>query len=104
MMSKLSNPDKPKKTARLEVRVTEDYKKNIETAAYLQGQNMTEYVLDALAEAANKTIRQHQILELTQKDINSFVDVLLNAPTPTEQAINDVKWYKKIIDRNHQKK
>lgn len=104
MMSQLSNPDKPKKTARLEVRVTEDYKKNIETAAYLQGQNMTEYVLDVLAKAANKTIRQHQILELTKKDINSFVDVLLNPPTLTEQAINDAKWYKEMIDNNHQKK
>lgn len=99
-MSLLSKPDKPKKTARLEVRVTEDYKKNIETAAYLRGQNMTEYVLDVLAEASNKTIRQHQILELAKKDINSFVDALLNPPTPTEQAMNDADWYKQTINNN----
>lgn len=99
-MMSISKPDKPKKTARLEVRVTEEYKKNIETAAYLRGQNMTEYVLDILTEAANKTIRQHKILELTKKDIHSFVDVLLNPPTPTEKAMNDAQWYKQTINNN----
>lgn len=99
-MSKSAKIDKPKKTARLEVRVTEDYKKNIETAAYLRGQNMTEYVLDVLAEASNQTIRQHQLLELTKNDLNSFVDALLNPSVPTEQAINDAEWYKQIIEKN----
>ena len=99
-MNKLSEMGKPKKTARLEVRVTEDYKKNIETAAYLRGQNMTEYVLDVLAEASSKTIRQHQLLELTKNDIDSFVDALLNSPVPTEQAINDAQWYRKTMENN----
>lgn len=99
-MNKLSKTDKPKKTARLEVRVTKDYKKNVETAAYLRGQNMTEYVLEVLAEASNKTIRQHQLLELTKNDIDSFVDALLNPSVPTEQAINDAEWYQKTIENN----
>lgn len=102
-MSQSSQTEKPKKTARLEVRVTEEYKKNIETAAYLRGQNMTEYVLDVLAEASHKTIREHQILELTKKDINSFVDALLNPPAPTKQATSDAAWYREIIERNNQK-
>jgi uncharacterized protein (DUF1778 family) len=99
-MSKSAKIDKPKKTSRLEVRVTEDYKKNLETAAYLRGQNMTEYVLDVLAEASNQTIRQHQLLELTKNDLNSFVNALLNPAVPTEQAINDAEWYKQIIENN----
>jgi uncharacterized protein (DUF1778 family) len=99
-MSKSAKTDKPKKTSRLEVRVTEDYKKNIETAAYLRGQNMTEYVLDVLAEASNQTIKQHQLLELTRNDLNSFVDALLNPSVPTEQAVNDAKWYQQIIENN----
>ena len=100
-MNKLSKPEKPKKTARLEVRVTEEYKQNIETAAYLRGQNMTEYVLDVLAEAADKTIRQHQILELTKKDLDKFVEALLNNSMSTEQAISDVQWYKQVINNNN---
>lgn len=99
-MDRLSETNKPKKTARLEVRVTEDYKKNVETAAYLRGQNMTEYVLDVLAEASNKTIKQHQLLELTKNDIDAFVDALLNPAYPTEQAIEDAKWYKKTMENN----
>ena len=99
-MSKSPKTAKPKKTARLEVRVTEDYKQNIETAAYLRGQNMTEYVLDVLAEASDKTIRQHQLLELTKNDIDSFVDTLLNPAVPTEQAVNDAEWYQKTIENN----
>ncbi len=60
-MSKISKPDKPAKTARLEVKVTEEYKHKIETAAYLQEQNVTEYVLDALAKASNFVIFQISI-------------------------------------------
>ena len=102
-MNKLSKPDKPKKTARLEVRVTEEYKQNIETAAYLRGQNMTEYVLDVLAEAADQTIRKHQILELTKKDLDNFVEALLNPSMATEQAISDAQWYKQQIINKNQK-
>lgn len=102
-MSQSAKTEKLKKTARLEVRVTEDYKKNIETAAFLRGQSMTEYVLDVLAEASHKTIKEHQILELTKKDINSFVDALLNPSVATEQAILDAEWYRQIIDTNNQK-
>ena len=61
---------------------------------------MTEYVLDVLAEASSKTIKQHQLLELTKKDLDSFVDALLNIPSPTEQAINDVERYQKTIKNN----
>ena len=99
-MSKLSKPNKPKKTARLEIRVTEEYKQNIETAAYLQGQNMTEYVLDVLAKASDRTIRQHQILKLSKRDSEHFVDALLNPSFPSQQAIDDAEWYKKTIKCN----
>lgn len=101
-MIESSKTDKLKKTARLEVRVTEESKKNIEAAAYLRGQNLTEYVLDVLVEASQETIKQHQLLELTKNDLNSFVDALLNPGVSTEQAINDAKWYQKIIAQNHQ--
>lgn len=101
-MIESSKTDKLKKTARLEVRVTEESKKNIEAAAYLRGQNLTEYVLDVLVEASQETIRQHQLLELTKNDLKSFVDALLNPAVPTKQAINDAKWYQKIIAQNHQ--
>jgi uncharacterized protein (DUF1778 family) len=101
-MIESSKTDKLKKTARLEVRVTEESKKNIEAAAYLRGQNLTEYVLDVLVEASQETIKQHQLLELTKNDLNSFVDALLNPAVPTEQATNDAKWYQKIIAQNHQ--
>lgn len=100
-MIESSKTDKPKKTDRLEVRVTEESKKNIEAAAYLRGQNLTEYVLDVLTAASQETIRQHQLLELSKNDLNSFVDALLNPAVTTEQAINDAKWYKKIIAQNN---
>ncbi len=100
-MSQLPKTDKPKKTARLEVRVTESYKQKIETAAYLRGQNLTEYVLDVLTEDAQKTIREHQVLELSGKDRDRFVDALLNPSVPSERAVNDAEWYKKTIENNN---
>ena len=61
---------------------------------------MTEYVLDVLTKAAQETIREHQILELSGKDRDRFIDALLNPSVPSEQAINDAQWYKKTIENN----
>lgn len=90
---------KIRKNARLEARVTEEQKQLMERAACLRGQNLTEFMVSVLAEAATQIIKDHELLELTNRDRQVFAEALLNPPTPSAQAYTDVQWYKQIINK-----
>jgi uncharacterized protein (DUF1778 family) len=87
------------KTARLEARVTVDQKQMMERAAGLRGQNLTEFMISVLADAATQTIKDRELIELTDRDRLVFAEALLNTEPPSEQGIADAKWYKQIMDR-----
>jgi uncharacterized protein (DUF1778 family) len=90
---------KIRKNARLEARVTEEQKQLMERAAFLRGQNLTEFMVSVLAEAATQTIKDRELLELTERDRATFAEALLNPPTPSEQAQADAQWYKEIMNK-----
>ncbi len=92
--------NKVSKTARLEARVTIEQKQLMERAASLRGQNLTEFVISVLAEAATQTIKDSEFIELTDRDRQLFAEALLNPPLPSEQSIQDANWYKQILNQS----
>jgi uncharacterized protein (DUF1778 family) len=90
---------KIRKNARLEARVTEEQKQLMERAAFLRGQNLTDFMVSVLAEAATQTIKDRELLELTERDRVTFAEALLNPPAPSEQAQVDAQWYKKMMNK-----
>jgi uncharacterized protein (DUF1778 family) len=90
---------KIRKNARLEARVTEEQKQLLEKAAFLRGQNLTEFMISVLAEAATQIIKDRELLELTQRDRVAFANALLNTATPSERAYADAQWYKQIMNK-----
>jgi uncharacterized protein (DUF1778 family) len=90
---------KIRKNARLEARVTTEQKQLMQQAAELRGQNLTEFMVTVLAETATQIIKEHEFIQLTQRDRTSFVEALLNPPTPSEQAYTDAQWYKKVMNK-----
>jgi uncharacterized protein (DUF1778 family) len=90
---------KIRKNARLEARVTEEQKQLIERAASLRGQNLTEFMVAVLAEAATQIIKDREFLELTARDRQAFADALLNPPPPSETAYADAQWYMQIMNK-----
>jgi uncharacterized protein (DUF1778 family) len=94
-----SKTNRAKKTARLEARVTEEQKQKIETAAYLRGQTITEFVVSVLAETSIETIKKYETLELTEQDRACFIEALLNSPVPSDKSIADAQWYKQLINK-----
>ncbi|MGK7877063.1 MAG: DUF1778 domain-containing protein [Xenococcaceae cyanobacterium] len=90
---------KIRKNVRLEARVTEEQKQLMERAAFLRGQNLTEFMVAVLAEAATQIIKEHEIIELTQRDRQAFVDALLNPLAPSGTAYADAQWYKQMINK-----
>ena len=67
---------------RLEARVSRETKALCQKAAKIQGSTLTEFVVNSAVEAARRTVRESEFLELTQRDRLAFVEALLNAPTP----------------------
>jgi uncharacterized protein (DUF1778 family) len=88
--------DKVIKNARLEVRVTLEQKQLMERAAGLRGQNLTEFMISVLAEAATQTIKDRETIDLTERDRQAFAAELLNPPATSDRAIADARWYVEI--------
>ena len=73
---------------RLEARITVSQKALIEHAAALQGRSVTDFVLNAVQEAAVKAIDEHQRLTLSVRDGRAFVQALV-ARNYTDQGSGD---------------
>jgi uncharacterized protein (DUF1778 family) len=87
------------KNARLEARVTIEQKQLLERAASLRGQNLTEFMISVLADAATQTILDSELIALTDRDRQTFAAALLNPPAPSAQAIADAQWYTQISSK-----
>jgi uncharacterized protein (DUF1778 family) len=73
---------KARSSARLEARVSPETKALCQRAAEIQGSTLTEFVVNCAVEAAKRTVRENEFVELTQRDRIAFVEALLNAPAP----------------------
>lgn len=70
-------------TARLEARISFDLHATLKRAAELQDRTMTDFVVSAVQEAAQRAIEQAEIIRLSLKDQECFAQALLSPPEPT---------------------
>ena len=91
--------NKIRKNARLEARVTEEQKQLMERAAFLRGQNLTEFMVAVLAETSLQIIKDREVIELTDRDRQAFANALLNPPAPRDRAYADVQWYEQMMNK-----
>ena len=70
-------------TARLEARISTDLHAMLKRAAELQGRTMTDYVISAVQDAAQRAIEQSEVIRLSLADQKRFADALLSPPEPT---------------------
>jgi uncharacterized protein (DUF1778 family) len=93
------NTNRIKKNARLEARVTIEQKNLMERAASLRGQNLTEFMVAVLAEAATQIIKDRELIELTDLDRQAFAEALLNPVPPSDHAYADAQWYQQLMNK-----
>lgn len=79
---------------RLETRVTADQKKLIEHAAALQGRTVTDFVLTSVQEAARRAIEDHQILDLSMRDSQAFLQALMKPQPVNDRLRETVRRYR----------
>lgn len=70
-------------TARLEARISTDLHTLLKRAAELQGRTMTDFVITAVQEAAQRAIEQSDMIRLSLADQTCFAQALLSPPSPT---------------------
>jgi uncharacterized protein (DUF1778 family) len=70
-------------TARLEARISTELHAMLKRAAEIQGRTMTDFVVSAIQEAAQRAIEQAEVIRLSQADSQRFAEALLSPPPPT---------------------
>jgi len=81
---------------RLDARVTREEKEAIETAS-LRGVSFSDFVRMVTKEAALTTIREHEVLTLSEKSKKIFVEALLNPPKPNVKALSAARRLREEI-------
>jgi uncharacterized protein (DUF1778 family) len=69
-------------TARLEARISTDLHSLLKRAAELQGRTMTDFVVSAVQDAAQRAIEQSEVIRLSLTDQECFAQALLAPPEP----------------------
>jgi uncharacterized protein (DUF1778 family) len=87
----------PTKTYRFDARLNEYQKLLIQRAADLEGRTMTDFVLHSAEAAAEKTIERRDILVLTARETEAFVDAILNPPEPNPALLKAFREHRKKI-------
>ena len=80
---------------RIYARLNSKLKQHIQHAADIKGLDLTSYVVSTLVADANKTIQEHEVMELSQRDREAFANAILNPPPPNEHLLAAAKRYKK---------
>jgi uncharacterized protein (DUF1778 family) len=73
-------PSAPASTARLEARISTELQGLLKRAAELQNRTVTDFVVLAVREAAQRTVEQAGLLRLSLADQERFANALLAPP------------------------
>src|ERR1035438_2754606 len=71
------------RSARLEARITREALAVVRRAAEIQGRSVSDFVVGAAQEAAQKTVTEIEVVRLSREAQEQFVKLLLNPPKPT---------------------
>ena len=70
-------------TARLEARISTDLHALLKRAAELEGRTMTDFVVAAVRDAAQRALEQSDVVRLSLADQECFAQALLSPPRPS---------------------
>jgi uncharacterized protein (DUF1778 family) len=91
-------PHDSNRTARIEARIAPDALAVVKRAAELQGRSVSDFVVLAAQEAANRTIAETEIIRLSTADQRRFADALINPPVPNEELRRAAKRHAEQVE------
>jgi uncharacterized protein (DUF1778 family) len=84
-------------TARLEARISTDLHAMLKRAAELQGRTMTDFVVAAVQEAAQRAIEQADVMRLSLADQACFAQALLSPQPPAPALVRAMARRRKLL-------
>jgi uncharacterized protein (DUF1778 family) len=85
------------RTARIEARIAPEVLAVVKRAAEIQGRSVSDFIVTAAQEAANRTIEETQIIRLSVEDQRAFAEAILNPPPLTPAMERAIDRYRKFI-------
>ena len=91
--------EKNNQISRLNFRLSNELKERIEKAAIILGVTVTDFAINTLANSADQVLEKHQTRILSNRDRDTFLEMLENPPTPNEALLKAVKEYKTRVKK-----
>jgi uncharacterized protein (DUF1778 family) len=83
----------------LEARVSPAQKALFKKAAAIQGRTLTEFMINSIAAAAEKTVRDEEVIRLSERDRRKVVKALLHPGKPNKALREAAAWYKRTVEK-----
>jgi len=87
----------PVRTARIEARIAPDALAIVKRAAEIQGRSVSDFVVAAAQEAAERTIERTAIIRLSVEGQRAFAEAILNPPEPSAGLKKAAKAHRRLI-------
>jgi uncharacterized protein (DUF1778 family) len=85
------------RSARIEARISPEMLTVVKRAAEIQGRSVSDFVVAAAQEAAQRTIEETAIVRLSVEDQRLMMDAVLNPPDPNEALRKAFEAHKRLV-------
>ncbi|TNH05945.1 DUF1778 domain-containing protein [Testudinibacter sp. TR-2022] len=86
-------------SARLEARISKDLHTLIKHAAQLEGRSLTDFIITAVQSAAQKTITDTQVLQLSINDQVRFAEALFLPPAHNSAMEKALEQHHHLLEK-----
>ncbi len=90
-------PKPSTRSTRLEARISPNGLAIVRRAAEIQGRSLSDFVVAAAQEAAERTIEETQIIRLAIEDQHTLANAILDAPTPASALKRAKQAHRRLI-------
>ena len=92
-------PPEAQRTARVEARIAPDSLEMIRRAAEIQGRSISDFMVAAAQEAAQRTIAEIEVLRLSRQAQEQFATLLLDPPAPSAALAKAFERHRELIQK-----
>ena len=85
-------------TARLEARLPASIYAAVKRAAELRGRSITDFVVSAAYDAAQRAIEEEGVIRLSAEDQQRFADALMHPPTPNAALKRAARQHREHVE------
>jgi uncharacterized protein (DUF1778 family) len=93
------SPAEAQRTARVEARISPDALELIRRAAELQGRSISDFMVAAAQEAAQRAVADVEILRLSRQAQEQFAALVLDPPEPTAALVRAFERHRELIGK-----